>query len=50
MVLSGAATVLQLEQNIAALCIDRDVIAAGGLDIAEIPQGYWGNHSRMART
>lgn len=54
-VLSGAATVAQLEQNIAALSIDRDVIAAGGpniaeLDIAESPQSYWDNRSRMAWT
>jgi aryl-alcohol dehydrogenase-like predicted oxidoreductase len=49
-VLSGAATVAQLEQNIAALLIDRDEIAAGDLDIAESPQGYWANRSRMAWT
>jgi aryl-alcohol dehydrogenase-like predicted oxidoreductase len=49
-VLSGAATVAQLEQNIAALLIDRDEIAAGDLDIAESPQCYWANRSRMAWT
>ncbi|MBW4781584.1 aldo/keto reductase [Rhodococcus fascians] len=54
-VLSGAATVAQLEQNIAALSIDHDVIAAGDLniadlDIAESPQSYWDNRSRMAWT
>lgn len=54
-VLSGAATVAQLEQNIAALSIDRAVIAPGDLsiadlDIAESPRSYWDNRSRMAWT
>ncbi|OZD48238.1 aldo/keto reductase [Rhodococcus sp. 06-1477-1B] len=54
-VLSGAATAAQLEENIAALSIDRAVIAPGdlniaNLDIAESPQSYWDNRSRMAWT
>ncbi len=54
-VLSGAATAAQLEENIAALSIDRAVIAPGDLniadlDIAESPQSYWDNRSRMAWT
>ncbi|KQU32423.1 aryl-alcohol dehydrogenase-like predicted oxidoreductase [Rhodococcus fascians] len=54
-VLSGAATVAQLEQNIAALSIDRAVIAPGDLtiadlDIAEPPRSYWDNRSRMGWT
>ncbi|TFI44492.1 aldo/keto reductase [Rhodococcus sp. 1R11] len=48
-VLSGAATVAQLEQNIAALSIDP-ALPANRLDIAESPQSYWDNRSRMAWT
>ncbi|OZE21861.1 aldo/keto reductase [Rhodococcus sp. 05-2255-1e] len=54
-VLSGAATATQLDQNIAALSVDRAVIAPcdlniADLDIAESPQSYWDNRSRMAWT
>ncbi|OZE33860.1 aldo/keto reductase [Rhodococcus sp. 05-2254-6] len=49
-VLSGAATVTQLEQNIAALSIDRELITASDLKLAEDPEGYWDNRSRMAWT
>ncbi|MDV8022783.1 aldo/keto reductase [Rhodococcus sp. IEGM 1330] len=49
-VLSGAATVAQLQQNIAALAIDRDLIAASDLDVAESPDSYWDNRSRLAWT
>lgn len=49
-VLSGAATVAQLEQNAAALDIDRDLIDASDPDLAESPEGYWDNRSRLAWT
>ncbi|MDI9894562.1 aldo/keto reductase [Rhodococcus sp. IEGM 1381] len=49
-VLSGAATVAQLQQNVAALAIDRDLIAASDLDIAESPDSYWDNRSHLAWT
>ncbi|SNT44931.1 aldo/keto reductase [Rhodococcoides kyotonense] len=49
-VLSGAATVAHLEQNVAALAIDRDLIAASELDLAEAPANYWDNRSRLEWT
>ncbi|MBY3791533.1 aldo/keto reductase [Rhodococcus fascians] len=49
-VLSGAATVTQLEQNVAALSVDPGMIAAADLDMAESPATYWDNRSRMAWT
>ncbi|MGV8871205.1 MAG: aldo/keto reductase [Rhodococcus sp. (in: high G+C Gram-positive bacteria)] len=49
-VLSGAATVAQLEQNVAALTVDRQLIEASDLNLAESPKSYWDNRSRMAWT
>ncbi|MEK8073078.1 aldo/keto reductase [Rhodococcoides navarretei] len=49
-VLSGAATAGQLKQNAAALSIDRELIAAAGPDLAEAPESYWDNRSRLAWT
>ncbi|GGG26162.1 oxidoreductase [Rhodococcoides trifolii] len=49
-VLSGAATVDQLEQNVAALDIDRHLIDAGDLDLAESPEIYWANRTRLPWT
>lgn len=49
-VLSGAATVAQLEQNVDALTIDSALIVANDLDLAESPEFYWDNRSRMEWT
>ncbi|MCJ0980870.1 aldo/keto reductase [Rhodococcus sp. ARC_M12] len=49
-VLSGAATAGQLKQNVAALSIDRELIAASDPDMAENPESYWDNRSRLAWT
>ncbi len=49
-VLSGAATVAQLQQNVAALSIDRDLISTIDPNLAESPEPYWDNRSRLAWT
>lgn len=49
-VLSGAATATQLEQNVAALGVDRRLVDAGIEDIAESPDSYWDNRSRLEWT
>ena len=49
-VLSGAATVAQLQQNVTALSIDRDLIATSDSNRAESPQMYWDNRSRLEWT
>ena len=49
-VLSGAATATQLEQNVAALSIERELIAAADPAVAEDPECYWDNRSRLAWT
>lgn len=49
-VLSGAATATQLEQNVAALSVDRELIVAAGLNSAENPERYWNNRSRLPWT
>jgi aryl-alcohol dehydrogenase-like predicted oxidoreductase len=48
-VLSGAATVAQFEQNAAALAVDPELIV-GDLEIAESPEGYWNRRSRLEWT
>ena len=49
-VLSGAATAAQLEQNVGALSIDSELIAAVDPGIAESPETYWDNRSHLAWT
>ncbi|WP_027495684.1 aldo/keto reductase [Rhodococcus sp. JG-3] len=49
-VLSGAATAAQLEQNVAALSIDRELIAASDLELHETPEAYWHRRSQLAWT
>jgi aryl-alcohol dehydrogenase-like predicted oxidoreductase len=49
-VLSGAATVAQLQQNVTALSIDRDLIATSDPNRAESPEAYWDNRSRLEWT
>lgn len=48
-VLSGAATAAQLEQNVAALGIDPQ-LTASELDLRESPEVYWDRRSRMEWT
>jgi aryl-alcohol dehydrogenase-like predicted oxidoreductase len=52
-VLSGAASVQQLEQNLAALAVQAEVVAAlsDELDaMSEVADDYWATRSRMAWT
>ncbi|MFI8567004.1 aldo/keto reductase [Rhodococcus sp. NPDC078407] len=49
-VLSGAATVAQLEQNVAALTVDSELVAAADIDLAEPPKRYWDKRSQLAWT
>ena len=52
-VLSGAASVLQLQQNLAALAVGADVVAAHAdqrAGMGEDPEQYWATRSRMAWT
>ncbi|MBY4127560.1 aldo/keto reductase [Rhodococcus fascians] len=49
-VLSGAATATQLEQNLLALTLDRRLIAAADVDVAEAPIEYWHKRSQLAWT
>jgi aryl-alcohol dehydrogenase-like predicted oxidoreductase len=49
-VLSGAATVAQLQQNVTALSIDRDLIATSDPNRAESPEIYWDTRSRLEWT
>ncbi|MGU3432507.1 aldo/keto reductase [Actinomycetes bacterium M1A6_2h] len=49
-VLSGAATVAQLEQNVAALTLDRHPIVPTDVDLAEKPEHYWDKRSRLEWT
>lgn len=49
-VLSGAATATQLEQNVAALAVDPELIEAADVDVAEVPADYWDKRSRLAWT
>ena len=46
-VLSGAATVEQLESNMMALDVEIDDIALNALNIAEVPELYWSIRSNM---
>ena len=49
-VLSGAATAAQLEQNVAALSIDPELAAAIDPHLAESPESYWHNRSQLPWT
>ncbi|WP_421583925.1 aldo/keto reductase [Rhodococcus sp. MALMAid1271] len=49
-VLSGAATEAQLEQNLAAPTVDPELITAVEADLAESPDHYWENRSALAWT
>ena len=49
-VLSGAATATQLEQNVAALAVDPELIEAADVGVAELPADYWDKRSRLAWT
>ena len=49
-VLSGAATTAQLEQNLAALGIDHELTAASDPDLSEPPDIYWHTRSQLAWT
>ena len=49
-VLSGAATTAQLEQNVAALAVDPELIEAADVGVAELPADYWDKRSRLAWT
>ena len=49
-VLSGAATTTQLEQNVAALAVDPELIEAADVGVAELPTDYWDKRSRLAWT
>ncbi|KQU47035.1 aldo/keto reductase [Rhodococcus sp. Leaf278] len=49
-VLSGAATTAQLEQNLAALTIDHELTAASDPDLPEPPDIYWHTRSQLVWT
>lgn len=48
-VLSGAASVAQLEQNLAALDVEADIVDELG-SMAEVAEEYWATRSRLAWT